>query len=94
MAGVVSADRIQQLAIVGAGAAAAGFVQASGMLPGNLSPNVRDLVLTGLGVVLASMNGPMLRAFGVGFGAVPVGALITRTLLTGVGGGLFSPPSP
>jgi hypothetical protein len=86
VAGAFSPARLTTLGLTGAGAVAAGFLQASNLIP-VASPNTRDLVLGAVAAVLAAQGGPMLRPLALGLGAVAVGSLITRTVLSGQLGG-------
>jgi hypothetical protein len=73
------------LAAAGGGAIVGSMIQRSiATAQTGLGDNLRDLILVVGAAFVTTMGGGKLRAFGLGMGAVAVGSLIQRNVITTV----------
>jgi hypothetical protein len=79
MGNVLSTDRMVTMGVAGLGAVAASMMQQQNIAG---SADTTDLVLIAGALVVGAMGGTQIRAFAVGVGAVSVGSLISRKLLS------------
>lgn len=84
LGGTFSQEHIVAVGMAGVGATVAAFVQSSG-LGATLGPNIRDLGLTVIALVLVGMGGHATRSFALGVGAVGVGSLVRNNILVATG---------